>query len=127
MKDAPTDIHLYFGLSYANYLVLHRTLLQSMPLEWQHRFVAMLQEFDAAFEHVEKPPGYNVIPCEWREPWELDTKQLKALGWKVDRQGRYYDPEGNEVDARRDAVPVPVMDPVPHYWRGRARIEPKTD
>jgi hypothetical protein len=39
-------IHRFFGLSYANYLVLPRTILQSMPDEWQARFVAMLQEVD---------------------------------------------------------------------------------
>jgi len=27
----PCDIHTWFGLTYANYLVLPRTLLQSMP------------------------------------------------------------------------------------------------
>lgn len=39
-----TPIHDFFGLSYSSYLVLSRTALQSMPPEWQRRFVAMLGE-----------------------------------------------------------------------------------
>lgn len=39
--------HDWFGLSYANYLVLNRTLLQEMNAEWQGRFVRCLEEFFA--------------------------------------------------------------------------------
>lgn len=49
-----------FGLSYANYLVLHRTLLQSMPEEWQYRFTAMIAELERAFAHIEHPQRYTV-------------------------------------------------------------------
>lgn len=48
-------VHLWFGLTYANYQVLHRTLLQSMPPAWQERFVACLEELQAAFDHL--PPA----------------------------------------------------------------------
>ena len=37
-------IHHLFALSYASYKVLPRSVLQSMPLEWQQRFVACLEE-----------------------------------------------------------------------------------
>lgn len=53
-------IHQFFGLSYANYLVLHRTLLQSMPDEWQERFCALLEELGEAFYHVDKPDIFQV-------------------------------------------------------------------
>lgn len=49
MTAAHKTIHDWFGLTYSSYLVLHRSLLQSMPDEWQERFVAMLEEFDEAF------------------------------------------------------------------------------
>jgi hypothetical protein len=39
-------IHGYFGLSYAQYLAIPRTILQSMPLEWQQRFVDCLSEIE---------------------------------------------------------------------------------
>jgi PRTRC genetic system protein C len=45
-------IHGFFELSYAAYLVLPRTLLQSMPLDWQDKFVALLEEAN------EKYPRY---------------------------------------------------------------------
>lgn len=53
-RRAPFEaVHGWFGLTYANYLVLPRTLLQSMPDEWQGRFVACLEELDAAFAHLD--------------------------------------------------------------------------
>ena len=61
------DIHEYFGLTYASYLVLPRTLLQSMPDGWQERFVAMLEEMDAAFDHVPQADVYEVKAAVERE------------------------------------------------------------
>lgn len=43
VRDAE-PIHAWFGLTYSNYLVLHRAVLQSMPDDWQARFVGMLDE-----------------------------------------------------------------------------------
>lgn len=45
MRDK-MDIHGWFELSYAEYLAIPRTVLQSMPESWQHRFVALLGELD---------------------------------------------------------------------------------
>lgn len=56
-------IHEYFELSYAHYLVLPRTLLQSMPPEWQKQFVKLLEEFEerfTAFEWLPEGTNYNV-------------------------------------------------------------------
>lgn len=49
------DIHGWFGLTYANYLVLPRSVLQSMPGEWQERFVACLGELHDAYAHLDWP------------------------------------------------------------------------
>jgi len=54
------DVHCWFGLTYANYLVLPRTLLQSMPEQWQHRFVGCLRELEQAFWHIDQPDSYMV-------------------------------------------------------------------
>ncbi len=43
-------VHNWFELSYAQYLTLPRTALQSMPDEWQARFVACLRELDESFD-----------------------------------------------------------------------------
>ena len=45
-------IHGWFGLTYACYLVLPRTALQSMPPEWQRRFVACLEEIEASLGSI---------------------------------------------------------------------------
>lgn len=42
-------IHYFFGLSYSSYLVLRRSVLQSAPVEWQRKFVALLEDLDEMF------------------------------------------------------------------------------
>lgn len=81
----PEAIHGWFGLTYANYLVLHRSILQSMPPSWQREFVALLEELREAARDV---PGYD------------------AEFWVRARDGNRF-----------------VRDQVPHYNRGRTRIE----
>lgn len=41
-------VHEWFGLTYSSYLVLPRSLLQSMPAKWQKRFVKCLEELQEA-------------------------------------------------------------------------------
>lgn len=43
-------IHHYFGLTYAQYLAIPRSVLQSMPKAWQARFVDCLTELDSAID-----------------------------------------------------------------------------
>ena len=43
-------IHGWFELSYAQYLTIPRSVLQSMPAEWQHRFAACLEQLDEAVD-----------------------------------------------------------------------------
>lgn len=129
-------VHGWFGLSYANYLVLPRTLLQSMPEAWQQRFVQRLSELDDAFSHVPQAEAYEVIAGEEHSLADLSDVQLRHLGYlresgdedteSGDGETRYYDRDGNEVD-HPDCYRVvwPTKDPVPHYNRGRARIEPR--
>src|SRR4051794_4608793 len=57
--EAAIDIHTWFGLTYANYLVVPRSVLQSMPEEWQHRFTALLAEMEDNFSHLDWP-AYEV-------------------------------------------------------------------
>lgn len=87
----PTDVHTWFSLSYANYAVLHRTHLQSMPMEWQHRFTALMDELENTIE---------------------------ANGWPV--HGNY------SVQAKDDGGRF-IVDPVPHYNRGRETLPIRTN
>jgi hypothetical protein len=38
------DLHAWWGLSYANYLTVPRTVMQSMPNEWQAKMATLLYE-----------------------------------------------------------------------------------
>jgi hypothetical protein len=45
-------IHQMFGLSYARYLVVPRSVLQSMPAHWQGKMVVLLEEMRVACAQV---------------------------------------------------------------------------
>lgn len=78
------DIHAWFNLTYANYLCLSRSILQSMPGDWQYRFVRLLEELDEASQDL-FVPRYRVQAVD----------------------------DGNRF----------IRDPIPHYDRGRTRVE----
>lgn len=147
----PTDgpIHGWFSLSYSNYQVLHRTCLQSMPIEFQERMVACLEELREAYRHIEQPQTFKVEAAEEHTVSEMNAAQLKQAGITEDWydgetppdglsaedlaewQNRheqlspdYYDADGNELD-EHGRVLLPVADPVPHYSRGRTYIAPR--
>lgn len=133
------DVADHFELTYGTHLPLHRTLLQSMPEHWQRQLVALLRDYDDAFQHVKKAPCYQVTPAEQRELWELDALDLAAAGVTAHREDpegddhgdgdgtvTYYDAAGTELEPRaRVYVPLPDGDPVPHYNGGRTRVEPQ--
>ncbi|MFJ5644097.1 hypothetical protein [Streptomyces sp. NPDC093223] len=152
MTNQPTEtdaIHRQFGLTYANYLVMPRTLLQSMDDAWQTEFVALLRRFNEAFAHVPQAKGYKVEAATEHEVSELDEQQRAQLGitedwyrgetppegltdaglleWEAeheDPEGPVYYRDGQEIDGG-ELVMLPAVDPVPHYQRGRTYIEPK--
>jgi len=93
-------IHDMFGLTYANYLVLPRTLLQSMPGEWQVKFVALLDEYQDVMD-----------------PWiDYTTEyQVTARDYKT---GKYRkDPLSNYQRGRRHVIRdnEPILNKLPEY------------
>lgn len=61
MTDYKDYIHIFFGLSYAKYLVLPRSILQSMPEEWQRDFVKLLDQLETNCAVMDiKTPDYSV-------------------------------------------------------------------
>ena len=128
--DGP--IHGWFGLTYSNYLVLHRSMMQSMPVEWQQRAVALFDELDNAFPDLERPPSFIVTAAQEREYSDLDDAELARLGvTRSDDDENYegelvfWDRDGDEHEPwERALVPLPAGDPVPLYNRGRTFIEP---
>jgi len=127
-------IHGWFGLTYANYLVLPRTLLQSMPDVWQVKFVHLLREMDEAFEHVPQADAYKVGAAVEREVDSLSDAEMKLLGISKDDCGHgdedcdcsptWSSPDRSEMESW-ERVLLPCADPVPHYDRGRERVEPR--
>jgi hypothetical protein len=50
------DVNTWFCLSYSSYLVLPRLVLSNMPLEWQEKFVSLLDEIE---ETIKMPDSYT--------------------------------------------------------------------
>jgi hypothetical protein len=110
----------WFGLSFANFLVVHRVRLQSMPLQWQRRLVGLLEELRAAYGDA-ADPDFQVTTVVMKCFYELTPADLAMLGVTVsspdvDQSGEavYIDSSGNEMDGRC-LVGVPIPDPVLHY------------
>lgn len=59
-SEDPEPVHAWFGLTYSAYFVLPRSALQSMPKEWQSRFIRMIKEVDDAFGHLASGQPYRV-------------------------------------------------------------------
>lgn len=60
LEEDGMDVHTWFGLTYANYLVLPRTLMQSMPAHWQRHMVNALRALEDAYRHIDQAPSYSV-------------------------------------------------------------------
>ena len=54
-------VHQWFELSYSHYLVLPRSLMQAMPIEWQERLVACLNEMQEACRGLGINDKYTVL------------------------------------------------------------------
>lgn len=127
-ESQPVDdepIHGWFGLSYSSYLVVPRTLLQSMPADWQAAFVDLLDEMNEALHAVPQAEVYEVIAGTEALVEDLTPAQRAEVGIGCDMDGEghftYYDRLGNELDGQDRAV-LPTGDPVPGYQRGRTRV-----
>jgi hypothetical protein len=53
--------HNWFGLTYCSYMVLPRTMLQSMPDSWQDKFIKLINEMDDRLGHYNKVYSYTVL------------------------------------------------------------------
>jgi hypothetical protein len=139
IEERTEAIHGFFGLSYSTYLVLHRSLLQSMPDEWQNEFVALLNQLHAAFRHVEQTECYEVVPGTEHTIGEMSTAELRAAGIsssqdamtdeEIEDDGKiayYQERTGRELD-EHERVVLPCAEQLPGYQRGRTRIDVDMD
>ena len=129
-------VHLWFNLSYSNYMVWQRTLMQSMPVDWQRRFVELADELEDAFDHLVTPRTFKVQAAEEVEVDDLTSRQRAFLDVQKECEDveeddgdvyedcTYYDAHGNQLDST-DRVLIPVEDPIPGYNRGRTYLPPR--
>lgn len=130
--DTDGPVHSFFGLTYSSYQVVPWVLAQSMPHEWQARFVQCMEELQAAFGYLGNV-DYDVRPAASKYVTELTDEEMAQLGItseyvafnEVSGTFAWHDQAGNELD-RHERVMVPVPDPLPPYSRGRTRV-PRAD
>jgi len=65
-------VHGWFGLTYSSYFVIPRVALDAMPLDWQQRFVDLMNEADEMGLKI--PDDYTVQRRDKRgrfinDPW----------------------------------------------------------
>jgi hypothetical protein len=132
-SEALEPIHTWFSLSYANYLVVPRAVLQSMPDEWQQRFVGCLEEMNDTFPDLPWPKGGYNVQALARGPELINEPcgECDGVGSVVGEDEEERDCEAcggsGETDDRRYETAEEVgvtRDRIPHYNRGRTRIEP---
>lgn len=77
------SIHNWFGLSYANYFVMGRSILQFMPQAWQHNFIRLIEEIPEILQ-VDDMPHYRVsavsesgkfVTCPFRD-YERGSRKI---------------------------------------------------
>lgn len=68
-------IHNWFGLSYANYLVLPRSILQSMSDEWQKKMTDLLYELEDKISDE----GLILMPDYTVEARDSNGKYIKDI------------------------------------------------
>lgn len=81
----------WFGLTYSSYVVFPRRAACSMPLEWQERFVTLMEEASERLPDEAIVSEYYVrrreggkfvedpnVPYKHAEPWPLKPKASRA-------------------------------------------------
>ena len=115
------------GSAGEDYLVVPRSLAQSMPLRWQQVFTGLLADLHDAYAHLDWPE-YRVGALRREAVADLDDDQLDALGYYADLgpDGRleFRDADDRPIDnPERQRVAAPVVDPIPPAADGR--VEPR--
>lgn len=73
MAEQQEAIHSFFGLTYSNYLILPRSVLQSMSDEWQYKFVNLIEQIPKAIdEYFEPAGGYRVFALDENKKFAKD-------------------------------------------------------
>lgn len=100
----------------SNYVVLPRSLAESMSLPWQQQLVNLLGQFHQAHGALSWP-AYRVVPSRHERLADLDEDQLAEAGYlvEIDSDGEmvYRERNGRKVDdPQQTVVLVPCLDPI---------------
>jgi len=114
-----------------NYIVVPRSLAQSMPLRWQQLCVELMEDLHDAYGHYDWPT-YRVTPNRRLPLADLDEEQLAAAGYVADLDARgeleFRDKRERLVtDAANRLVLAPIADPIPPAGAGRVPPRPAAD
>lgn len=75
-----------FSFSYANYFVKQRSVLEAMPVEWQRRFVALIEELAATVDLEQIPNEFWIRATKGKrfleDPWS-DYRHGPAVPMKA--------------------------------------------
>lgn len=99
------------------YVVLPRSIAESMSLPWQQQMAALLAQFHQ--EHGRLAwPIYRVVPSRYEKLVDLDEEQLAEAGYlvEIDTEGEmvYRERSGRKVDdPPNTTVLVSCLDPIP--------------
>jgi hypothetical protein len=111
-----------------DYVVLPKSLVQAMPLQWQNAMTQILQEFHQTFAHLNWPE-YRVTPSRKEKLVNLDEEQLAEVGYlvEIDVDGElvYRERSGRRIENPEEMeVLVSVMDPIPGDYRNANQDTP---
>jgi hypothetical protein len=101
-----------------SYVVLPRSLAESMPLPWQQQMAYLIDEFHRT--HGDLPwPLYRVVPSRAERLVDLDERQLAEAGYLLEIDGSgdlvYRDRSDSVVaDPQSTEVLVSCLDPIFH-------------
>ncbi|WP_020419718.1 hypothetical protein [Amycolatopsis sp. ATCC 39116] len=107
------------------YVVLPRSLAESMSLPWQQQMAGLLSQFHQTHRSLSWPV-YRTVPSRYEKLVDLDEEQLAEVGYlvEIDADGDmvYRERSGRKVEEPENTtVLVPCLDPIPP--RGQARRE----
>jgi len=102
----------------AGYVVVPRSLAESMPLPWQQHFTHLLADFHQAYGNLPWPV-YRVTPSRYEKLVNLDEEQLAEVGCvlEIEADGElvYREERGGQRIERPEehTVLVSCLDPIP--------------
>lgn len=110
------------------YVVLPRSLIESMPLPWQQHMASLLAELHHTAAHLNWPI-YRVVPSKVERLVDLDDDQLAEVGaiMEIDSDGElvYRERNGGRIaNAEDQTVLVSCVDPIPAEYANATQNTP---